>query len=581
MYLIIVDTTQIQPYIFGSNRLRENIGGSHLVAQATGHWALQAVPCPNNINGDGTLDPNRVIMDMHGGPTELNAEVLYAGGGNVVVLFRDEEQAKAFTRKLSRTVLEKAPGLQLVIAGTPFTWGSDVLTDKVDEVFRVLAERKRAQALRTPLLGLGVTVPCQSTGLPATRMVRIGDDVYPASAEICAKLAVAQPQGGKRSEADERIMGLLCRPDEKADFTSFDDHYCFPSEFDDLGRSVGEYSYVAVVHADGDGMGAHIRDITDGFRAKEMSREYIIALREFSTKLSTAATRALQETLQLLVRRIEAGHGVILHNPAKPRHEQLTEIRLKRVDGKWVLPFRPLVLGGDDITFVCDGRLGLSLATAYLEQFQRQTEAVNLLGEGKGATACAGIAIVKAHYPFARAYHLAETLCVSAKKLGREIKENYPVVSCLDWHFARSGLTGELEEMRAAQYHTKDGSLALRPVTLTENPLRPVRAWPVVAEGIRVFQEDEAWAGRRNKAKALRDALRQGPDEVEKFLALFGLDQLPELPANIADTYRKKGWDGKGFRNGSLDGYCCYFDALELADWFMPLCDESGTGECQ
>jgi hypothetical protein len=43
MELVIVDTAQIQPYVFGSNRLRENIGGSHLVAQATGAWALEAV----------------------------------------------------------------------------------------------------------------------------------------------------------------------------------------------------------------------------------------------------------------------------------------------------------------------------------------------------------------------------------------------------------------------------------------------------------------------------------------------------------------------------------------------------------
>jgi hypothetical protein len=30
MHLVVVDTAQIQPYIFGSNRLRENIGASHL-----------------------------------------------------------------------------------------------------------------------------------------------------------------------------------------------------------------------------------------------------------------------------------------------------------------------------------------------------------------------------------------------------------------------------------------------------------------------------------------------------------------------------------------------------------------------
>jgi hypothetical protein len=40
MHLVVVDTAQIQPYIFGSNRLRENIGASHLVAESTEAWAL-------------------------------------------------------------------------------------------------------------------------------------------------------------------------------------------------------------------------------------------------------------------------------------------------------------------------------------------------------------------------------------------------------------------------------------------------------------------------------------------------------------------------------------------------------------
>jgi len=48
MYLIVVDTMQIQPYIFGSNRLRENLGASYLVAQATEDWAWDHLPKPNN-----------------------------------------------------------------------------------------------------------------------------------------------------------------------------------------------------------------------------------------------------------------------------------------------------------------------------------------------------------------------------------------------------------------------------------------------------------------------------------------------------------------------------------------------------
>lgn len=46
---------------------------------------------------------------------------------------------------------------------------------------------------------------------------------------------------------------------------------------------------------------------------------------------------------------------------------------------------------------------------------------------GEQLTVAAGVAIVKTHYPFARAYELSEALCKSAKRLSRD-------VSTLDWH---------------------------------------------------------------------------------------------------------------------------------------------------
>jgi hypothetical protein len=38
-------------------------------------------------------------------------------------------------------------------------------------------------------------------------------------------------------------------------------------------------------------------------------------------------------------------------------------VKLTLENDKYLLPFRPIVFGGDDVTFICDGRLGLSLAT--------------------------------------------------------------------------------------------------------------------------------------------------------------------------------------------------------------------------
>jgi hypothetical protein len=97
--LLAVDTPSIQSYIFGSNRLKENLGASYLVRQATERWAFEALnraAGKNNLN-DGELDRSAQIEDG-----DVDAEILYAGGGNLVVLFREEEAARSFTHELSR-----------------------------------------------------------------------------------------------------------------------------------------------------------------------------------------------------------------------------------------------------------------------------------------------------------------------------------------------------------------------------------------------------------------------------------------------------------------------------------------------
>jgi hypothetical protein len=49
----VLDTAGIQPYIFGSNVLRENIGGSELVHRATRLWAFQELLAELKVNGVG------------------------------------------------------------------------------------------------------------------------------------------------------------------------------------------------------------------------------------------------------------------------------------------------------------------------------------------------------------------------------------------------------------------------------------------------------------------------------------------------------------------------------------------------
>lgn len=561
MHLVIVDTAQIQPYIFGSNRLRENIGASHLVAEATETWAFQAVrdvARHHNIRPDDTLDDSQCIAtSVQDSTARLDAEVLYAGGGNFVVLFSDLPGTREFTSRLSRRVLQDAPNLQLVIVQKPCVW-SEPLAQQLALTFQLLAQTKRSRVPSAPLLGLGVTVMCRSTGLPATGVTRpIGDDPgYPAGAEIHAKLAVADSWGGHPSDADERLRRRLPPPDT----------YEYPGDFDDLGGSEGEHRYIAIVHADGNGMGQRMIDLGKEYPTADDNRQYITALRHFSDAVQAASLTALNTTLACLAGALarDGGTQIVLRNT---RGDIVTHMALKRSrSGRYSLPFRPLVFGGDDVTFVCDGRLGLALAVHYLRAFEQQT-ALQLACRGR-ITACAGIAMVKTHYPFARAYELADALCRSAKDYRRTLNHDG---SYFDWHFAQSGLAGDIKQIRAREYTVCNGSLTLRPVSLDDHPVSAQRTWPTVQRGITGFRGDD-WAGRHNKVKALRDALRNGGTSVRHFLTQFNKGKSLPTVTPARPDWASTGWHG---------GVCGYFDALELVDWYIPLegveADEVGT----
>lgn len=180
------------------------------------------------------------------------------------------------------------------------------------------------------------------------------------------QLPTFQTSSKNKAPANEKLKSLI--------FKDLQHDYEIPYDVDDLGRSEGQSSYIAIVHADGNGMGNRFKEYGKG----KSDREFVIAMRNLSKTVNQAGIAALKAVAEKVV---ELANGDLQE-----------EFSVTQRDGKKYLPFRPLVYGGDDVTFVCDGRLGLSLAALYLKEFESQ----NIADESK-LTACAGIAIVKTH----------------------------------------------------------------------------------------------------------------------------------------------------------------------------------------
>lgn len=549
--LVGIDTSGIQSYIFGSNRLREQVGASYLVAQATTTWVREALPQPNNLRASSAttleLAENAWIER-----DSLAAEVIYAGGGNLIALCRDEATARRFVSDLTRRALAAAPGLALAAAHRECDFANTALTEALRDLHDDLDQIKRAQPPANPLLGLGVSATCRSTGLPAVgRAGPFGEEELTlVSAETLAKLAA-------RDDAERRVRAAF--PLDGADLA-----WTIPLDLDHLGRTSGEESHIAIVHADGNGMGKRLQAIADRYPGPDDNRAYVRAVRDFSRELTRAAAAAQSDLLRDLIEWIKS------RLPGHPWCYQ----KLRPAEVGRYLPLRPLIFGGDDLTFVCDGRLGLALATRYLKHFQRQTASL----PGGSATAAAGIAIVRSHFPIARAYQLGVDLCAGAKQYGRSLNSGVDQPpSTLDWHLAPSGLIDTLEAIRQREYTvrygsaSRGGSLTLRPVTLNANPLESTRSWAVVEKGIAALSGPD-WSTRRNKVKALREALREGPTAVEAFLSRFNEGRPLPVVAPTETNLPRTGWAGR---------YCAYFDAIEAADWYQPIEEELAEPEVE
>lgn len=534
----IVDTTGIQPYIFSSNRLRENVGASYLVDMATSDWVEWAL----NQLGKGVYIP---LQNIESGNT--SAELVYSGGGNAVLLFNDIDYAKKFTNILSEKVLRNAPGLKFVVAHSEeFEWGYKLSRIINNLKNSELKRRKRDYNPSTPLMSLGVTASCNSTGLVAVdTSERYGipkADSYLISKEIVEKLRAVDKAYGE--SANKKLRDTIFDSEKLGD-------YQIPYDVDDMGRLEGDTSYIAVVHADGNSMGACFKECGNG----KSDREYIKAVRTLSEIVKQAGIKALKVVAEQLV--------------VSANKDATDKFPITKRNGQKYLPFRPLVYGGDDVTFVCDGRLGLTLAALYLQEFQKEKDL-----NGNSLTACAGISIVKTHYPFARAYNLSASLCGNAKKFMREeVKRlDEPNFSALDWHIAASGLSGSLSEIRKREYQVPEGRLTMRPVRLqqSEQSDGEWRTWNDFAGVVRMFNTDPNWAGRRNKVIALREELRRGSEATRKFVSAYGLKHLPPL-SKLDSELQQCGWTDVPKLNSGGERVCGYFDAIEAKEFYISL----------
>jgi hypothetical protein len=445
MRLVLIETSGNQSYIFATNKLRENVGASELTHRVGTRFVLEAV---RDIGGSslwkGSISKVReaLIDPGQNPPLDKNSspvEVILAASGKALLLVHDEETGKKVVRSVSQAVLKAAPGIEATgVIGDEFELATQPVHDAIRAIHRLLEEsRGKIPGSAQRFLRLPVVAECQTSGLPAARFANKAHHL--PEAEYGPRSAVSLAKHAARKAWQDRVETLCAENNVNCELPNA------TTELEKLGCD-----WVAVVHADGNGLGQvflnfdHGLSHVPGDSVLIKNRMYIDKLRCFSLALDDCTERAFCSTIG----------------------------RLRPGKNQRILPIVPLVLGGDDLTIVCDGRQAMRFAVEFLKAFEAETrknasisETMQRVKNQEFVSSCAGVAIVKPHFPFYAAYALTEDLLQSAKSLA---KQAMPPLSAVDFHVLYDASGPDLKRLRQTLTVDKGKTiLVARPYAVT------------------------------------------------------------------------------------------------------------------
>ena len=416
---ILLDTRSIQQYIFSGNQLKTNIGASYLVENLFADALIRAV---EEVCGAGSIDEETwlKVAEPDWESMDTACRVGYIGGGNALLLFRPEietQKLRDVVSTFTKIALVEYPGLKTgaAIGNISLNKNGNFLgnADGKTGLDLLHEELKNAQNTVFPEVSLpytGLTLSCASNGETANVYDKEDNRFY--SWEIETKILADRKTAEREAPAEKELLDKLRSVVAEEDRDDYLRGWAFPMKFDELGQKETE-DYLAVVHIDGNNMGKQFRECSTLTQRKNLS----ISIR----KKTICAFNALVDDILSCY---DDWHFLK---------------KIVRPDGETLLPVRPLILGGDDMTFVCHAKLALQFTAFVMRELKEN-----------GICSCGGIAILPTSYPFFRGYEMTEQLCSEAKKRMRQ--DDAP--SCwLDFAILHGEQAPQLSQIRKQEYH--------------------------------------------------------------------------------------------------------------------------------
>lgn len=421
----------IQNYILSTGKLKEMIGGSEIVERLSKNVF-------NEIYSNLSLRTIKVETDI-GFENKLRSDcnsilVLQANAGALHILFSNKDRAKEFINEFGNYVLSHYPGLPLYSALCECDWNS-IYNAKKD----VNSQISKQRALRPTSNGPQMQPIFRKSRIDGDTAVAI-DYTVKKEKEYISLSSFAKRQDSLIKAANKRLQELII----SKDFPLY-----WPQDLEELctRQDNSENNKIAFIHMDGNDLGIMFKE----------------AIKEFSDDRNEDESI---KTENIIKRLSELSH--VVSESSKEAFKFATEIVLNYIkksctagfikeedDNKIIVPIRPLVLGGDDVTVV----VRADLAMLFIHNFIRRFESYTQNTCHKKLTLGVGMVVCNQKYPFLKAFERCEDLIESAKKVTLQNKEDRK--SSMDYLVITNEPELNLKKLRISSCMTLDKAARL------------------------------------------------------------------------------------------------------------------------
>lgn len=438
---VVLEVGGIQKYILSTGKLKEMIGGSELIESLSAKY-LDDFTQNNHLN---VLKEIRKPVDNEILPLQRNAGAMH-------LLFSSEAKGREFLKNFGKKLLEDFPGLPIFGALEECEFTSSGIREAKFKLSNKITDQRNKYPTSTGMQLLPICAVAPLDGEPAIGKENYGKN---SSGEIISLSSKTKRNEELLKRSRERLREIEPDKDNKANLRWSDD----------LEELACGSEKVAFIHIDGNALGKRFRQELENISDKETDED--------KTGQQAPSEDRYQNAINVIKTMSALSNTVKETTTAafkKGLSECLKHTRSTDSKGKLLVPARPLVLGGDDVTVVIRADLALYFIDAFVKEFERYSnQELGKKDPKDKLTVGVGMVVCPTGYPFLKAFDLSEELVKNSKELTAHM-ENRP--SSMDYIVITNDTENDIDSIRAHLFTAEDGSkLTAKPMLLSGNNL--------------------------------------------------------------------------------------------------------------